>query len=106
MRKRIIISTSVAFLVGFFWFAPGDFFSQLCAGFVAAFLCGVPLLALGRLHFMKSASNSVRTFIIILVCAVILLSLKCYLLTLEVNREQRTIAGHVEPENVPRVVEK
>jgi predicted PurR-regulated permease PerM len=85
MKRKIVISTVAAFLVGFFLLTPPDLISQLVCGVLAAFLCGVPLAVLGRFAFLKSASASVHTLVCVLVCLIAVLSTQ--------NRGLRTVVG-------------
>ena len=78
MGKKIIISTIIAFLIGYS-LGPPDLISQLIIGFVAVLLCCVPLLILARFNFVKSSSNSMHTLVCVLVCVISVLSVLCVL---------------------------
>jgi hypothetical protein len=69
MKKKIIISTTVAFFISFV-FGPADPISQIMLGLESAFFCCVVLLILSIFKFVKSSSNSMHTLISILVCMV------------------------------------
>jgi small-conductance mechanosensitive channel len=72
MPRKILVSTIVAFAVGFFVFAY-DLLTQLITAGMAAILCCVPLLILSRCQFVKSSSKAVHTLISALVCVVSIL---------------------------------
>jgi hypothetical protein len=92
MKRKIVISTVAAFLVGFFLPAPFDFISQLFCGVLAAFLCGVPLAVLGRFAFLKSASAPVHTLVCVLVWLIAVLSIQNWGLRTVVGQQRRLYA--------------
>jgi len=96
MKKKIVISTIVAFCIGGA-LAPPDTVAQLANGLLAALLCAVPLLILARCGFVKTASKSVHTLVCVLVCMVAVLAFACYMLTLVVSSRTR------DPGIVPEV---
>lgn len=75
MKKKIIISTIVAFLISC-WLSPPDLLSALTYGVGSALLCCIPLLILARRKFVKSSPNSMHTLVCILVCMVSVLSVQ------------------------------
>jgi amino acid permease len=85
LRKKITISTAVAFLSSAIY-APPDPLSILVLGTMAAFLCSVPLLILSRFQFMKSASSRVQTLVCVLVYLVAMLATLGYVLLLRIYR--------------------
>jgi hypothetical protein len=89
MTKKIVVSTVVAFLVGFLLLAPPDLISQLVCGLLVAFLCGVPLVVLGRFAFLKSASSSVQTLVCVLVWLIAVLSIQNWGLRAAVGQQRR-----------------
>ncbi len=91
MWWKILIATIIAWWSGYI-LAPGlDPLSALVGGGIAAFLCAVPLLILGRFAFMKNAAKPVHTLVCSLVCLVAILFLMCYMLTLSLHSAQRRL---------------
>ena len=84
MKKKVLISTIVAFCIGYL-LGPPDMISELVYGLIAALLCAVPLLIFARCGFVKASSRSVQTLICILVCVISVLSVACCMLTLAVT---------------------
>ena len=68
MIVRILISTGVASFIGFAAAPGGDPLTAIASGFIAAFLCFVPLFVLSRYDFVKSATGSMQTLVCVLVC--------------------------------------
>jgi hypothetical protein len=85
LRKKITISTGVAFLSSAVY-APPDLVTCLFLGTMTAFLCGVPLLILSRCQFMKSASSRVQTLVCVLVYLVAMLATLGYVLLPRIYR--------------------
>jgi hypothetical protein len=79
LRGKIVTSTGVAFLSGFF-VSPPDLVSALANDAVIAFLCAVPLLILARFPFLQSASNRRQTLICAIICLAAILAFVCLLL--------------------------
>jgi hypothetical protein len=78
MRRKIAIGGVMAFFMGALLLSPSpDPFSALVIGVAGAILCWVPLLVLARFRFMKSASPSVQTLIVAVVCILAVLLLAC-----------------------------
>lgn len=90
MRKKIIIATAVAFVIGNL-LGPPDLISQLTFGAMAALLCVVPLLVLARLAFVKAASRPMHTLVCALVCIISVLSMFSYLLVLKATRDHERL---------------
>jgi hypothetical protein len=88
MKKQILITTVIAWFGGFV-LAPNDLISAFVYGGIAAFLCAVPLLILGRFAFVKTASKPVHTLICSLVCLIAILLLTCCMLTLSLRSRER-----------------
>ena len=86
MTRKIVISAAVAFCIGFM-LAPPDLISMIISGVLAALLCVLPLLILARFRFVRSASKAIHTLVCVLVCAIALLSLECYMLNAAVARQ-------------------
>jgi hypothetical protein len=101
---KILIATVIAWWGGFV-LAPNDIPSALVCGTLAAFLCAVPLLILGRFAFVKTASKPVHTLVCSLVCLSAILLLTCYMLGLSLRsqerfyRSMRTSSASVRVEN-------
>lgn len=79
MKKKIIISTMIAFFISFV-LGPADAISQLTYGVISAFLCCAALLILARFKFVKSSPSSIHTIVCILVCIVSVLSIHIWML--------------------------
>jgi phosphatidylserine synthase len=90
MGLKILIAAAIAWWGGFV-LAPDDVLSALVYGTLAAFLCAVPLLILGRFAFVKTASKSMHTLVCSLVCLAAILFLMCYMLTLSLHNAQRRL---------------
>lgn len=89
MKMKIIISTIIAFYIGYL-LSPPDIVTGLFNGIVAAFICCLTLLILARFKFVKSSPNSMHTLVCILVCMVSSLSVQVWLL-------YNSIAFYVNP---------
>lgn len=90
MKKKIIISTMIAFFISFV-LGPADLISQLTFGVISAFLCCAALLILARFKFVKSSPNSMHTLVCLLVCIVSVL----FVQWLPWLRFQERIAGFI-----------
>lgn len=100
LRRRIAAGMVVAFLLGMLMLSPSpDPLSALILGTAAAILCVVPLLVLARSRLMKSASPSVQTLIVALVCILAVLLLLCLLFAQRQSRmhEGNATAGSLIP---------
>ncbi|MCL5280553.1 MAG: hypothetical protein M1376_11665 [Planctomycetes bacterium] len=86
LRKKTTISTVAAFISSTVYVSAPDPLSYLFLGAMAAFLCGVPLLILSHLQFMKSAPSRVQTLICVLVYLVAMLATLGYVLLLRIYR--------------------
>ncbi len=96
MKKKIVITTIIAFFVGpQLAFPVPDPASFLIGGAMAAFLCAVPLLILARFAFVKTAAKPVHTLVCSLVCMIAILLLLCYALALQVSSQQRRLYHEV-----------
>lgn len=87
MRRKIIISVAVAFVVGGLA-GPPDMISQAILALGAALLCGVPLLILTRLDSVRSSPRLIHTLLCVLICLLSLSVIACYLLGLRVSSLQ------------------
>ena len=67
MKKKIIISTMIAFFISFV-LGPTDLISQLTLGLMSAFFCCVVLLIFARFKFVRSSPSSMQIVVCILVC--------------------------------------
>jgi len=89
MRTKINVSMLVAFFISALLLSPPDHLSQLFNGVAAALLCGIPLVVLARLGFVKSASSSMQGLVAALVCIVAVLLLACFLfMQMIISREK------------------
>lgn len=89
MKKKIIISTIIAYFLGFL-LGPPDSISQLTYGVIAALLCCAALLILARFKFVKSSPSSMQIVVCILVCIVSVSSIHIWML-------YKTITFHANP---------
>ena len=80
MKGKIIISVVVTFVIAGL-FAPPDLVSQWMNGALGAALCGMLLLILSRLRFVKSASPAVHSLVCTAACLIAILSVAYYVMS-------------------------
>ena len=89
MKKKIVISTIIAFLISCV-LCPPDAISQLTLGVISAFLCCAALLILARFQFAKSSPNSMHIVVCTLVCIVSVMIIQIWM-------QYRRLAFHANP---------
>lgn len=88
MRKKIIVATTVAFVIGAL-LSPPEAISQLISGVTGGVLCATPLLVLRRFSFVQTASAPIHTLVCVLVCMVSVLAMFCYVLGLKIASDAK-----------------
>lgn len=100
LRMKIAVSVAAIFAGSVFLTPSPDPFSGLVLGTAGAILCGVSLLLLSRLRFVKSASKSMQTLICVLVCLLSLLAMFSWVATHTIIRLHRQPSPSSAPTSV------